>query len=124
MREGDRPATPDHPARTGRLAGATEHPFRLIVFDWDGTAVTSRAADGTRVVRLLDALLGAGVRVAIVTGTSFANVAAQLGDHIRGENGRRLYVCVNRGSEVFGLDRRREPVLLWRRVATPEELQR
>jgi kojibiose phosphorylase len=95
--------------------------FRLIVFDWDGTAVTSRAADASAVTRALDRVLAAGSRAAIITGTSFVNVARQLGSGIAAEHARRLYVATNRGSEVFGFDRRGEPVLLWRRVATAEE---
>jgi kojibiose phosphorylase len=101
-----------------------ERPFRLLAFDWDGTAVTSRHADATRVVGLLDRLLGIGVRVAVITGTSLANVAAQLGGGIAAAHGRRLFVCTNRGSEVFGFDRRGRPVLIERREATPEEIER
>ena len=101
-----------------------ERAFRLIVFDWDGTAVTSRTADATSVARALDRVLAAGTRAVIVTGTSFANVARQLGDHISPEHARRLHVSTNRGSEIYGFDRRGRPALLWRRVATPEEERR
>jgi len=100
-----------------------DHAFRLIVFDWDGTAVTSRSVDATTVVRSLDRMLAAGSRAVIITGTSFANVARQLGDNLAPEHARRLHVSTNRGSEVFGFERRGEPVLLWRRVATPAEEQ-
>ncbi|MEO5728518.1 MAG: hypothetical protein ABI134_29375, partial [Byssovorax sp.] len=98
-----------------------ERAFRLIVFDWDGTAVASRAADATLVAQALDRVLAAGTRAVIVTGTSFANVARQLDGHISPEHARRLHVSNNRGSEVYGFDRRGRPVLLWRRVATSEE---
>ncbi|MFS8066144.1 MAG: HAD family hydrolase, partial [Byssovorax sp.] len=81
-----------------------ERAFRLIVFDWDGTAVASRAADATSVARALDRVLAAGTRAVIITGTSFANVARQLDDHISPEHARRLHVSNNRGSEVFGFD--------------------
>ena len=101
-----------------------EHAFRLILFDWDGTAVTSRSADATAVTAALDRVLAAGSRAVIVTGTSFANVARQLGHGISAESASRLYVGTNRGSEVFGFDRRGQPVLLWRRVATREEDER
>jgi kojibiose phosphorylase len=116
----------DAPARnvgpqTTLLPPELRRRFRLIAFDWDGTAVASRAADATRVTALLDRLLGAGARIAIITGTSFANVARQLDHGITGEHARRLTVCTNRGSEVFGFDRRGEPRTLFRRVATPAE---
>src|SRR5690348_6511913 len=62
------PSTPPELARS----------FRLITFDWDGTAVESRSADARRVTSLIDRLLEAGARVAIVTGTNFTNVSRQL----------------------------------------------
>jgi trehalose/maltose hydrolase-like predicted phosphorylase/phosphoglycolate phosphatase-like HAD superfamily hydrolase len=101
-----------------------ERAFRLIVFDWDGTAVTSRSADATAVTSALDRVLAAGSRAVIVTGTSFANVARQLDHGIAPANARRLLVATNRGSEVFGFDRRGQPVPLYRRVATAEEERR
>jgi kojibiose phosphorylase len=118
------------PAGAGRPKASAsppelERPFRLIAFDWDGTAVASRAADATRVARLLDALLARGVRIVVITGTSFENVARQLlGSHLRPANLVRLSVAANRGSEVFGFDRRGRRLALWRRVATPEEDRR
>lgn len=95
--------------------------FRLIAFDWDGTAVHNRGADATRVVGLMDRLLGAGARIAVVTGTHFGNVARQLGSGVRAANARRLLVCTNRGSEAFGFDHRGAPELLFQRRATPDE---
>jgi kojibiose phosphorylase len=109
------------PTATVIPAPELDHPFRLIAFDWDGTAVPSRTADATRVVRLMDAVLALGARLAIVTGTHFGNVKNQLGSGIAPQNARRLYVSTNRGSEIYGFDRRGEPVALWRRTATPEE---
>lgn len=100
-----------------------DHAFRLLAFDWDGTAVTSRSADATSAARALDRVLAAGSRAVIITGTNFTNVARQLGEHLAPEHARRLHVSTNRGSEVFGFDRRGEPVLLLRRVATPTEEQ-
>ena len=111
-------------ARAPILPPELSRPFRLIAFDWDGTAVTSRQADATRVVGAIDRLLGAGVRVAIITGTSFENVARQLGSGIAREHARRLIICTNRGSEAFSFDHRGEPERLFARRATPEENRR
>ena len=86
-----------------------ERAFRLIVFDRDGTAVTSRSADATGVASALDRVLAAGSRAVIVTGTSFTNVARQLGRGVAAAHARRLHAAANRGSEVFGFDRRGEP---------------
>lgn len=110
-----------------RTAGAPRDPvelgrvFRLIAFDWDGTAVPDRGADAARVVALIDRLLSAGARIAIVTGTHFGNVARQLGSGIHASHARRLLVCTNRGSEAFGFDHRGAPELLFQRRATAEE---
>jgi hypothetical protein len=103
------------------LPSVLARPFRLIAFDWDGTAVASRWADAAQVDALVDALLGMDVRVAVITGTSFENVARQLLPGIAPEHASRLVVCANRGSEAFGFDQHGEPVLLHRRQATPEE---
>jgi kojibiose phosphorylase len=107
------------PSRPPELA----RPFRLIAFDWDGTAVASRSADATRVTALIDRLLAAGTRIAIITGTSFENVMRQLGRGIGAAHARRLMICTNRGSEAFGFDHRGEPVLLFRRQATAAEMR-
>jgi trehalose/maltose hydrolase-like predicted phosphorylase len=115
---------PPRPAPPRALGGAPpelERAFRLIAFDWDGTAVASRTADASRVGQLITALLEAGTRIAIVTGTNLTHVLNQLKLHLRAASARRLYVATNRGSEVFGFDRRAEPMLLWRREATEEE---
>jgi trehalose/maltose hydrolase-like predicted phosphorylase/phosphoglycolate phosphatase-like HAD superfamily hydrolase len=119
----------DHPSPTVEaqarplilLPPELDRAFRLIVFDWDGTAVVSRTSDASAAARALDRVLAAGARAVIVTGTSFTNVARQLDGHISPESSRRLYVSTNRGSELFGFDWRGRAALLWRRAATSEE---
>lgn len=96
-------------------------PFRIIAFDWDGTAVVNRLADAAAVRRAIERLLEAGVYVVVITGTNFQNVDRQLSASIVGPHKRRLYVCTNRGSEVYGFADGSQPVLIWQRVATPEE---
>jgi kojibiose phosphorylase len=103
------------------LDGPLHRRFRLVAFDWDGTAVESRS-DDTRAVRgPIERLLEAHAAVAIITGTSLSNVDRQIASAIRGAHKRRLYLATNRGSELYGFDRRSRPVILARRVATPEE---
>jgi trehalose/maltose hydrolase-like predicted phosphorylase len=92
--------------------------FEAVVFDWDGTAVPDRAADATGVRRLVEELSRAGVHLAVVTGTHIGNVDAQLRARPHGPG--RLYLCLNRGSEVF-LVGRGEPDLVFRRQASPAE---
>src|SRR5262245_31235111 len=101
-----------------------ERPFRMIICDWDGTAVASRTSDASRVGALIDRLLAIGVRIVIVTGTNLSNVARQLLPSIATGHRLLLLISANRGSEVFGFDRHGETVVLWRRVANEREERR
>jgi hypothetical protein len=92
--------------------------FDAIVFDWDGTAVPDRLADASRLRTLTDELCARAVELAVVTGTSVENVDRQLRARPAGPG--RLYLCVNRGSEVFQAAEDGLP-LLERREATPTE---
>ncbi|MDP2726721.1 MAG: hypothetical protein Q8P59_04185, partial [Dehalococcoidia bacterium] len=58
--------------------GLLSRPFKIIAFDWDGTAVASRNEDATPVQRLLERLLELGVYIVVITGTNFQNVDRQL----------------------------------------------
>ena len=55
-----------------------DRPFKVIAFDWDGTAVMSRHEDATPVRERLEQLLKLGVYVVVITGTNFQNVDRQL----------------------------------------------
>jgi len=100
------------------MPGELARRFEAIVFDWDGTAVPDRAADASPLCALLERLSGAGVHLAVVTGTHLGNVDGQL--HARPNGPGRLYLCLNRGSEVFAVGPK-GPELLFRREATPAE---
>ena len=88
------------------------------MFDWDGTAVPDRRADAGRVRTLVEALCAWGFDVAIVSGTHLGNVDAQLGARPAGPG--HLYLCLNRGSEVFAVGPT-GPQLIERRTATDAE---
>jgi trehalose/maltose hydrolase-like predicted phosphorylase len=92
--------------------------FEAAVFDWDGTAVPNRQTDAGRVRELVEALSDNGFHFGIVSGTHLGNVDAQLAARPAGSGA--LFLCLNRGSEVFrvGPD---GPELVHRRVATTEE---
>jgi len=92
--------------------------FEAIAFDWDGTAVPDRTADAERVRSLVEALCAAGLDLMIVSGTHVRNVDGQLGARPNGPG--QLHLLLNRGSEVFRVDRR-GPHLVERRSATAEE---
>ena len=92
--------------------------FEAVVFDWDGTAVPDRLADAARVRTLVEDLTAAAVDVIVVSGTHVGNVDGQLAARPTGPG--RLHLCLNRGSEVFEVDRTGIH-LVDRREATPEE---
>jgi trehalose/maltose hydrolase-like predicted phosphorylase len=100
------------------MAVALDETFEAIVFDWDGTAVPDRQAEASGVRRRIEALCAAGVHVIIVTGTHVGNIDTQLGARPQGRG--RLYICCNRGSEVFAVTGT-GPKLVLRRTASPEE---
>jgi trehalose/maltose hydrolase-like predicted phosphorylase len=102
----------------GRLPAALDRRFEAVVFDWDGTAVPDRAADASRLRKLVEELSSVGLDLAVVTGTHVGNVDGQLGARPAGPG--RLYLGVNRGSETFLVDA--DGIhLVDRREATPEE---
>ena len=112
--DGSQPPALDRAA----LPAALDRRFEAVVLDWDGTAVPDRQADASRVRVLVEELCGLGLDVAVITGTHVGNVDGQLSARPTGPG--RLYLCMNRGSEVFQAttDGVR---LLERREATAEE---
>ncbi len=108
---GAREATNGFPAPLDRR-------FEAAIFDWDGTAVPDRSADAGELRALVEQLCEEGFDLVVVTGTHVGNVDGQLGARPAGPG--RLYLCVNRGSEVYaagehGLE------LVYRREATAAE---
>ncbi len=97
------------------------HAYRIIAFDWDGTAVRNRRVDARPVARVLERLLKHNVSIVVVTGTNFDNIDNQFCSLITGHHKQNLFVCCNRGSEVFGFNSFSEPVLIYRRRASERE---
>ncbi|HET9016353.1 MAG TPA: hypothetical protein VFN57_12210, partial [Thermomicrobiaceae bacterium] len=95
--------------------------FPAIIFDWDGTAVTNRRERADALVTLAQALLARGVWLIVITGTNYGNVDRQFCSRISPSTRHHLLVCTNRGSEVFGFDRRGRRIRRAARVATPTE---
>jgi trehalose/maltose hydrolase-like predicted phosphorylase len=92
--------------------------FEAVVFDWDGTAVPDRAADCSALRGTIEALCAVGMDLAVVTGTHLGNVDGQLTARPSGPG--KLYLCLNRGSEVYVVDES-GPRLVERRIATRAE---
>lgn len=95
--------------------------FRLIVLDWDGTAVDNRRQDASAVRERFVHLLQLGVRIVITTGTNFANIDHQLTATMQGTSKVLLFISSNRGSEIYGFGADSAPILRHRVQATPEE---
>jgi trehalose/maltose hydrolase-like predicted phosphorylase len=100
------------------LPPALDRRFEAVVFDWDGTAVPDRRADGSRLRMVIEDLCERGLAVAVVSGTNLENVDGQLS--ARPEGPGRLHLCLNRGSEVFVVGPQ-GPEPVERRTATAKE---
>jgi trehalose/maltose hydrolase-like predicted phosphorylase len=92
--------------------------FEALVCDWDGTAVATRSSDARRLRTKIESACGAGLHVAVVSGTHVENVDGQL--RARPSGPGTLHLLLNRGSEVYRVDDD-APKLLHRRTATNEE---
>ncbi len=97
------------------------HAYRIIAFDWDGTAVRNRKVDARAVTRVLERLMRHNVSIVVVTGTNFDNVDRQFCSLINGSHKQNLFVCCNRGSEVYGFSRESRPVTIFKRQASKAE---
>jgi hydroxymethylpyrimidine pyrophosphatase-like HAD family hydrolase len=117
---GNSPFLNSHGTRS-ELPPQLARPFKIIAFDWDGTAVMNRREEAPWLRASVETLLRLGVSIVIITATTFSNIEQQLTATMRSPYKRNLYVSTNRGSEVYGFDAQSRPVLLWQRLATREE---
>jgi hypothetical protein len=93
--------------------------FAAIVFDWDGTAVPDRSAAAAAVRERAEALCSRGLDLAVVSGTHLGNVDNQFRARPTGPG--RLFLALNRGSEVFVVDQRGPRLLAARRASEAED---
>jgi trehalose/maltose hydrolase-like predicted phosphorylase len=105
-------------ARDRALPPELRRRFEAVIFDWDGTAVPDRQADASSLRGVVESLCAAGMHLAVVTGTHLGNVDGQL--RARPAGCGRLYLCLNRGSEVFAVGSD-GPEPIAGRTATPAE---
>jgi trehalose/maltose hydrolase-like predicted phosphorylase len=101
-----------------QLPAALDRMFEAVVFDWDGTAVPDRASEAGELRALVEESCARGLDLFVITGTHVGNVDGQLLARPAGPG--HLYLCVNRGSEVFRADEDGLE-LVASRVATPPE---
>ncbi|MGH3075922.1 MAG: hypothetical protein ACRDQC_13380, partial [Gaiellales bacterium] len=98
-----------------------DHRYRLIAFDWDGTAVTDRKEHPAELARAMQRLLDGGSLLVVITGTNADNVGGQIAPLLTPAALSRLYMMVNRGSEVYAHEADGTRSLLWGREASSEE---
>jgi trehalose/maltose hydrolase-like predicted phosphorylase len=106
------------PSVMARITRSLDRRVEAIVFDWDGTAVVDRTSDASSIRRLVERLCALGMDLAVVSGTNVDNVDGQLNARPAGPG--RLFICANRGSEVFVVDPRGVR-LVFRRTASLDE---
>jgi trehalose/maltose hydrolase-like predicted phosphorylase len=98
-----------------------DHRYRLIAFDWDGTAVTDRKEHPAELAQAMQRLLDQGSLLVVITGTNADNVGGQIAPLLSPAALSRLYLMVNRGSEVYAHEVDGTRSLLWAREASSEE---
>ncbi|MGZ6387794.1 MAG: glycoside hydrolase family 65 protein [Ktedonobacterales bacterium] len=118
-----------HANPPGDVTGASiplslQRPFRVIIFEWDGTAVADRREDAIPLVRVAEPLLDRGVWLVVITDTSFGDIDRQFCHLIHEEKRRYLLISANRGSEVYGFTAQGSPLRVsYRATATVDDGQ-
>jgi hypothetical protein len=87
--------------------------YKAIIFDWDGTAVPTRAAPVDVVLPLMVQLLEKGILLNIISGTTYEKIAdGSLHDGIPIPARANLYLGLGRGAFNYGFDPEGSPVIL------------
>ncbi|MDR0222080.1 MAG: HAD family hydrolase [Oscillospiraceae bacterium] len=77
--------------------------YGVIFFDWDGTAVTSRSAPADEIIGAMAPLLEKGVKLAVISGTSYRNIAGgKLAESFPPPSRANLYFGLGRGANNRG----------------------
>ncbi len=99
--------------------------YKAIFFDWDGTAVLSRKAPVEEVVEVMAPLLDAGIKLAVVSGTTYENIAGGcLHSRFTPAQLQNLYLGLGRGAFEYGFDSQGQPVILSNRVPDRKNILR
>jgi len=84
--------------------------YQAIFFDWDGTAVVSRAAPADAVIAAMGPLLSKGVYLVIISGTTYQNIAGgRLERCFSPAQLRYLFLGLARGSHNLSFDQNGRP---------------
>ena len=91
--------------------------YKAIFFDWDGTAVLSRKAPVEDAINAMRPLLDKGVKLCIVSGTTYENIAGgKLHSYFTPKQLENLYLGLGRGAFDYGYDAAGQPTILVDRV--------
>jgi len=98
--------------------------YRGIFFDWDGTAVISRKAPVEEAVAAMKGLLDKGVKLVIVSGTTYENIAGgKLEEYLTEEELNHLYLGLGRGAYNYRFEKGK-PVVFADRIPDREGILR
>lgn len=96
--------------------------YRAIFFDWDGTAVESRTAPADEAVKCMKPLLQQGIRLIIISGTTYENIAGgRLHQYFTPDELKSLFLGLGRGAYNYGF-REGRPELLSEKKPDMQEL--
>lgn len=96
--------------------------YKAIFFDWDGTAVTSRKAPVEKAVAAMRELLKQGIKLVIVSGTTYENIAGgRIQDYFTEAELANLYLGLGRGAYNYRFDKK-IPVIFADKIPNQEEL--
>lgn len=97
--------------------------YSAIFFDWDGTAVTSRKAPADEVAAAMKKLLAGGIKLAIISGTTFDHIAGGcIQNYFTDQELEHLYLGLGRGAYNYRFDRSSGPVVFHNRIPSAQTL--
>lgn len=97
--------------------------YKMIFFDWDGTAVLSRNASADDVAAAMKKLLGQGVKLAIISGTTIENIAqGKLHEYFTIEERQHLFYGLGRGAYNYLFNQMGQPELFLDMTPSKETL--
>lgn len=86
--------------------------YSAILFDWDGTAVTSRKAPADEACAAMKPLLAKGIPLVIISGTTYENIAGgKLESFFTVEELQNLYLGLGRGAYQYAYTKEGQPYI-------------
>ena len=101
------------------IPGTLDRRFEAIALDWDGIAVPDRAGDAAGLRELIEALCELGMHIAVASGAHLGDVDGQL--RARPDGPGSLLLALDRGTEVFAIDREGPHLLERAEMGLPHE---